>query len=272
MYYTIYKTTNKINGKIYIGMHATNNPFDDYLGSGKHLKRAIEKYGPDNFQKEILHIFDNEEDMKKKEAEIITEDFCNRLDTYNIIPGGKGGFSYINRTGKNLRTGAVLSIETRNKMSAKLKGRKSPLKGKSLNWNQETKDKHSKSMSDALTGKPKSNEHKEKLRQSALKNYQELTDDEKSKQKELMLLARTHLLEVVSNETREKLSIATKKSWETRSRPIRDWVAIQADFDAGMPKDQLYQKHGLTRNIIREAKKIGNFKGTYKNRLQNKTS
>lgn len=36
-YYTIYKTTNLINGKIYIGKHQTKDPYDSYLGSGKRL-------------------------------------------------------------------------------------------------------------------------------------------------------------------------------------------------------------------------------------------
>ena len=35
MFYTIYKITNKINGKIYIGKHQTKDPYDLYYGSGK---------------------------------------------------------------------------------------------------------------------------------------------------------------------------------------------------------------------------------------------
>ena len=62
-YYTIYETINKINGQNYIGKHITNNPYDDYLGSGKYLKRAIKKYGVENFEKKVLYIFDNKEDM-----------------------------------------------------------------------------------------------------------------------------------------------------------------------------------------------------------------
>ena len=96
MFYTIYKITNVINNKIYIGKHQTKNLNDDYMGSGKQLKRAQVKHGIGNFKKEILFQFDNESEMNAKEAELVTEEFCLREDTYNLCPGGKGGWGYIN--------------------------------------------------------------------------------------------------------------------------------------------------------------------------------
>lgn len=97
MKYTIYKTTNKVNKKIYIGFHITENPEDDYLGSGTALQRAITKYGKEAFEKEVLFVFDNPEDMFAKEAELVTEEFLTRPDVYNIKLGGLGGWDFVNK-------------------------------------------------------------------------------------------------------------------------------------------------------------------------------
>jgi hypothetical protein len=99
MIYTVYRITNRINGKIYVGKHQTTDLNDGYMGSGKHLKRSIAKYGIDNFSKEFLFVFECPHEMDAKEAEIVNEEFCKRKDTYNICVGGQGGFSYINENG-----------------------------------------------------------------------------------------------------------------------------------------------------------------------------
>lgn len=95
-YYTVYKTTNIINGKVYIGVHATKTPNDSYLGSGKYLRNAIKKYGKDNFLKEVIATFANERDMLDFESWLVNEDFIKTANTYNLKTGGIGSFSYIN--------------------------------------------------------------------------------------------------------------------------------------------------------------------------------
>lgn len=91
MFYTIYQTTNNVNGKKYIGKHVTDNPWDGYIGSGIVLTKAIEKYGRVAFTKEVLFIFDNEADMNNKESELITPDIVMSEEYYNIALGGDGG-------------------------------------------------------------------------------------------------------------------------------------------------------------------------------------
>jgi hypothetical protein len=101
MYYTVYKTINKVNNKIYVGTHVTEDPNDDYLGSGKLLLRAIKKYGVEKFKKVILAECSSSKEMFKVEKEIVTSEFIAREDTYNLIRGGEGGFSYINKNNLN---------------------------------------------------------------------------------------------------------------------------------------------------------------------------
>lgn len=88
-YNFVYKTTNLKNGMIYIGVHQTDDLNDNYLGSGRRLQRAIKYYKKELFKREILHFFDNIEDMFNKEAEIVNEEFIKRKDTYNIVLGGQ---------------------------------------------------------------------------------------------------------------------------------------------------------------------------------------
>lgn len=97
MFYYLYKITNLLNNKIYVGVHKTHDMNDGYMGSGKVIKRAIEKYGIDNFRKDILETFQDEESMYAREKEFVTEDFLSREDVYNLRRGGSGGFDFINK-------------------------------------------------------------------------------------------------------------------------------------------------------------------------------
>ena len=117
-FYYIYKTTNKINNKIYVGIHATNNLENRYLGSGVNLAKAIKKYGRDNFTKEILQIFNSYDDALNEERKIVTPEFVKDPTTYNLEVGGLGG--------------KVWTKELREKMAATKKGSTPWNKGKKV--------------------------------------------------------------------------------------------------------------------------------------------
>ena len=98
MYYFLYKTTNTLNGKFYIGVHSTVNLNDGYLGSGTIIKKAIKKYGKEVFVREILEFFGSKEEMFARETELVSEDFVKDHSNYNVHLGGKGGWdNYLNK-------------------------------------------------------------------------------------------------------------------------------------------------------------------------------
>ena len=91
MKYIIYKITNNINGKIYIGKHKTEKIDDNYFGSGIALKRSIKKYGKQNFTFHLEIELQNEEEMNLLEKFVVNEEFLKRSDVYNLKEGGEGG-------------------------------------------------------------------------------------------------------------------------------------------------------------------------------------
>lgn len=135
MYY-IYKTTNKVNGKIYIGKTKHNNP--DYLGSGWILHNAIKKYGKYSFIKEIIEECDDHLADQREIYYIEYYKSCHRDIGYNIAKGGTGGDTtsmnpnkdeIVRRRGNSLKEWhQTLSSEERKKVNANISKSK---KGKS---------------------------------------------------------------------------------------------------------------------------------------------
>lgn len=196
--YTIYKTTNLINEKYYIGMHKTEDLNDDYLGSGVALKNAIKKYGRENFIKEILFIFETEQEMKDKEMELVNEDVVNDVFSYNMKIGGIGGWP--DTSGKNNPNyGKALwkkgkTQEEIDAINAKRashgeangmfgKTHTDEAKAKIIAANQAwlktaegkaAKKKQAEELSKRMKGKPKSEEQKRKMSESAKKRWENI--------------------------------------------------------------------------------------------------
>jgi hypothetical protein len=127
----IYLTVCKVNGKKYIGKYEGKET-DRYLGSGKLLRRAIKKYGEDQFERMILEKFNSAEECREGEKKWIARfDATSDPQFYNIASGGEGGNTFQGIQG-----------EERIKLIAKLKNRKKrekDFKGTMLAYDVETK-------------------------------------------------------------------------------------------------------------------------------------
>lgn len=190
----IYKTTNLINGKIYIGKDTKNNPL--YLGSGLLLQQAIKKYGTHSFKKDILELctIDN-----INEREIFWIQHFNATDRaigYNLTIGGSGGDTFTLNPNKQQMVDKLILASTGRKHTDEAKSKIShartgigngkfgkPAWNRGISPSQEIRDKISLSnkgkilgikrtqvqkdaVSQAQSGKPKSTEHKQKIAQS----------------------------------------------------------------------------------------------------------
>ena len=175
----IYKTTNLVNSKIYIGQDKNNNP--KYLGSGDLIKRAIKKYGKNSFKKEILKECLNQKELDEYERFFIEKYNSRDLKIgYNISIGGKNGTT-LNRN---------MSEETKKKISQSKIG---------VKFSKE----HKKNLSEAHMGKKISEETKKKMSNSSpYKNTKKGNLDNNIKEK----ISLSKKGKKMSEETKKKMS------------------------------------------------------------------
>jgi hypothetical protein len=202
-----------LNDKIYIGAHSTNDLDDEYYGSGKHIRRSIKKYGLTNFKKEIMHIFDNAEEMYKTEAIYVNEEFILNTNTYNMKVGGMGGWDHINAK--------KMTDETKKKISDSMKSREFTEEHKEKLRGPKTEEHR------ANMRKPKSEAHLEKMRrpcsettkkkisiantgkilsEEQRKNLSDALKGKKASIKTREKMSTSHKGKIVSAETKDRLS------------------------------------------------------------------
>ena len=198
MYGYIYKITNLINQKIYVGQKKASAFVENYWGSGKLIKAAISKYGKENFDREILEWCASKQELDAREIFWISE-LKSREFGYNLTAGGGGAADFkhseesirktvLNRpstAGENNpmfgvhrfgeaapRYGSHPTEETRAKISQSLReyykksggiSEETRAKLQEARKGKPKSDAHKKSISNSLKGKDKTAEHRAKL-------------------------------------------------------------------------------------------------------------
>lgn len=197
----IYKITNMINGKIYVGQDSKNDK--NYIGSGSYILRAIKKYGKENFIKETLE-------------ECISVDMLNEREIYWIkkLNSRNPEIGYNLRKGGNGNSGRIVSIETKKRMSECRR-----------NISNETREKMSKSKK----GKKLSEEHKQKIRNAAAQKREKKEKEISLEKKKLTTEERSAIQRGIrrSDETRKKISEALRRR---KGKGIRNPVTNKITF------------------------------------------
>lgn len=197
MYGYIYKTTNLINGKIYIGQHKSELFDESYYGSGRYLRNAINKYGIDKFSVEIIDTAQDKSILNLLEKKWIRFYRKRGCAMYNIANGGEGGdvFSGLSDEDKQRRNDklrknsyfATLSLEESSEMHKRAwETRRNNGNDKfSEEYRRKISDGHKghivsektrQKLSQMNLGKKLSEEHKEKIRQANLGKQHNMTE------------------------------------------------------------------------------------------------
>lgn len=260
----VYKTTNLITGKFYVGMTALDKP--SYLGSGLLLKRAIKKYGKHNFTREILEECDSKEMLCERERYWIEKLKARELG-YNLAEGGEG-FSIGHEVSAGVRMiaskthkGKTISDEHKKKCSDFMKN----FDGYSDQW---IEQQHASGENHPMYGKQHSDETKMKMSEAHLKNptkyWEGKTMSEETKRKiSEANIGKTHTAEYResvtgtgnpfygkkhSDATKEKISLSRKnKTPEQKLERYRKFHISRCGFEP--TQEQLLIKYNEYKEI-----------------------
>ena len=228
MYGYVYKTTNLINGKIYIGQHKSASFSEDYKGSGKYLRRAIAKYGWENFLVELIESANSKQELNELEIKWI-EKFNARDSSigYNISKGGET-WSY------NWK-GIPKSDLHKQHLSEANSGRCHT-------------DEERKKMSEAHKGKQFTLEHRQHMSENFKKNY---TDERRRKVSEAN---KRREYKPLSEEAKQKIRIAMQLRGGVTTGKV--WVNNGTEQHLINPVDfEKYQSMGFNKGMMKGGKK-----------------
>lgn len=181
----VYKITNNVNGKIYIGQKKSEKLIENYWGSGKLIVEAIKKYGKDNFSREVLEWCETKDELNQRERYFIEKFNARSPDVgYNLALGGTV-------------IGMNHSAETRAKMSASHKGKPKSEAAK-------------RKMSEAHKGKHLSEEHRKAINETQKISMIGKNVGKKHSEETKRLMSEQRKGHLTSDETRKKISDANK--------------------------------------------------------------
>lgn len=249
MFGIIYVTVNLLNGKRYIGQHKCSDETDSYLGSGKALLNAINKYGKENFRRYTLYRAETEEELDQKEIEFISAFRATENERYyNINEGGnanrmcgKNNPMYGKRGILSPSFGRKVSDEQREAMRARMVGKNNPMYGHEytpeerakfglkgeLHWNygkhqpDEVKEKISKANKGKPSwakGKTRSAEHSKHISESKRGKTPKLSEE--AKQQKALLRAEQNKTESFKQKVSEANKRLHKQGIRRGAKPI----------------------------------------------------
>lgn len=190
----IYRTTCLVTGKYYIGMHSTNDLNDDYLGSGKRLRRSINKHGRQNHVREIMEMLSDRRLLREREREIVNVERLRDRACLNLTVGGNSAFD--ERTFEKIsqtQLSTEVTEELRRKRSERAVKRELVKKQKGYRVSAIAGLK----ISAATKGKKKSEETKQKMSKAA-----KLREEKRRGWKH-------------TDEAKQKIAAASKQRWNT---------------------------------------------------------
>lgn len=205
----IYKTTNLVNGKFYIGKDTKNDP--TYLGSGMLLHKAIQKYGIESFKKEILEECVNSVELAKQEIYWIAKfNATDRKVGYNITDGGFGGDTFTNNPNKEI-------IRERHKQAT------SDRNNRDGGWSADPLKRIAMAKKANATRTDMGYKHSEETKQKLSKTLTGRVITEEWK-KNISIATKEAMSKIDQKELQAKALEGRKKSWKARDRQRIDKI------------------------------------------------